>query len=93
MVSEVIGNLDVIRLTFTIFSWTFNRNRQRQMYGQDAGICQVGDWVLETYGDNGVLAKTVRVNLDGNGRVVYNVDDALDLIQVENHGLKCNGNK
>ncbi|KAI6176167.1 hypothetical protein M3Y97_00769100 [Aphelenchoides bicaudatus] len=71
--------------------WTFNRNRQRQNFGQTAGICVPGDWVLNTYDhDGGALVKTVRISLDGTGRIVYGVNDDLDFDLIENNGLICN---
>jgi hypothetical protein len=51
----------------------------------------LGDWTIQTYNPDNAVVGTVRVTLDGVGRVLYEVDDGLQLTMVERQGATCTG--
>lgn len=74
-----------------LFSWTFTRRLQKETFQQRANECTIGEWSIELFNDAGVSTRTVRVTLDGTGRVLYEVNDNLELTQVERQGAICTG--
>lgn len=67
--------------------WSFTANGQKQTFQQKASECSLGEWTIETFLESGVAAKNVKVTLNGIGRVLYSVNDNLELTQVERQGL------
>ncbi|KAI6214317.1 hypothetical protein M3Y94_00253200 [Aphelenchoides besseyi] len=71
--------------------WSFEQNRQQETFQQKASECSLGQWTIETFNENGTSAKSVQVTLNGIGRVLYTVNDNLELTQVERQGAICTG--
>ncbi|KAK6061237.1 hypothetical protein COOONC_01105 [Cooperia oncophora] len=53
--------------------------------------CGLKDWEIATFDENGKHAHTVKVILDGIGRVTYNVGDDLKPVQKDRQGAICKG--
>jgi hypothetical protein len=66
--------------------WNFTANHQRQTFQQKASECSLGEWTIQTFTEADVASKTVKVTLNGIGRVLYSVNDNLELTQTERQG-------
>ncbi|KAH7722848.1 hypothetical protein AAVH_09665 [Aphelenchoides avenae] len=71
--------------------WTFTKNRQRETFQQRADECGVRPFEIVTYDDKGSQKGSVKVSLDGVGRVLYTVGDDLKPTQTERQGAICSG--
>uniref|UniRef100_A0A0K0DA83 Cystatin domain-containing protein n=1 Tax=Angiostrongylus cantonensis TaxID=6313 RepID=A0A0K0DA83_ANGCA len=70
--------------------WAFTKKLQKT-FQQKADECGLKDWEIATFDENGKVAHTVKVKLDGIGRVLYKVGDDLKPVQKSRQGAICKG--
>ncbi|CAD6195404.1 unnamed protein product [Caenorhabditis auriculariae] len=71
--------------------WTYMKKLQKNTFQQKADECGLKDWEIATFDANGKPAQTVKVTLDGIGRVTYKVGDDLKPVQKDRQGAICKG--
>ncbi|CAJ0588122.1 unnamed protein product [Cylicocyclus nassatus] len=71
--------------------WTYSKKLQRNTFQQKADECGLADWQIATFDEAGKPAHTVKVTLDGIGRVTYKVGDDLKPVQKDRQGAICKG--
>ncbi|CAB3397297.1 unnamed protein product [Caenorhabditis bovis] len=71
--------------------WTYDKKLQKNTFHQKPNECGIGNWSITTWDENGKIANTVEVTLDGIGRVTYKVGDDLKPVQKDRQGAICKG--
>ncbi|KAK0411641.1 hypothetical protein QR680_005763 [Steinernema hermaphroditum] len=70
--------------------WNYSHKKERNTFQQKASECGLKDWEISTF-ENGKLNSTVKVSLNGIGRVTYLVGDNLIPTMKDRQGAICNG--
>ncbi|VDD96885.1 unnamed protein product [Enterobius vermicularis] len=70
--------------------WQFSKPREKNTFQQKASECGIKDWEITTF-DGNKPVNTVKVSLNGIGRVTYTVGDDLKAVQSDRHGAMCSG--
>ncbi|VDL70058.1 unnamed protein product [Nippostrongylus brasiliensis] len=71
--------------------WTYSKKLEKNTFQQKADECGLADWQIATFDETGKPAQTVKVTLDGIGRVTYKVGDDLKPVQKDRQGAICKG--
>ncbi|TKR86975.1 hypothetical protein L596_011464 [Steinernema carpocapsae] len=70
--------------------WNYTHKKEKNTFQQRADECGLADWIISTF-ENGKLASSVNVTLNGIGRVTYLVGDDLKPVMKDRQGAMCNG--
>ncbi|CAI5451782.1 unnamed protein product [Caenorhabditis angaria] len=71
--------------------WSYIKKLQKNTFQQKADECGLKDWEISTFDETGKAAHTIKVTLDGIGRVTYKVGDDLLPVQKDRQGAVCKG--
>ncbi|CAJ0929653.1 unnamed protein product, partial [Mesorhabditis belari] len=70
--------------------WNLDKKKVKFSFHQKADECGLNDWSITTW-EKGVEKSTVKVTLDGTGRVTYLVGDDFKPVQKDRQGAICKG--
>ncbi|CAI2354464.1 unnamed protein product [Caenorhabditis sp. 36 PRJEB53466] len=71
--------------------WSYLKKLQKNTFQQKADECGLKDWEISTWDETGKPVASVKVTLDGIGRVTYKVGDDLKPVQKDRQGAVCKG--
>uniref|UniRef100_A0A8R1ITN1 Uncharacterized protein n=1 Tax=Caenorhabditis japonica TaxID=281687 RepID=A0A8R1ITN1_CAEJA len=71
--------------------WSYIKKLQKNTFQQKADECGLKDWEITTWDETGKPVASVKVTLDGIGRVTYKVGDDLKPVQKDRQGAICKG--